>query len=252
MCLLFFSYRLTPGYRLVLAANRDEFLERPTAPLDYIDEEKTILAGRDLRSGGTWLGLGKQGRVAAITNYRQGGILRSDAPSRGEIIDSFLRSGDSAEQFLSRLQTKAHRYNGFSLVMGDNKNLFYFSNRNRNGTPEPLKPGFHGLCNHFLDTPWPKLVRGKRLLRPEMVETDIVDPERIFALLQDSWRPEDDSLPETGVGLEWERLLGTIFIDGSNYGTRSSAVITIKENGETSFHEKTWNHDGKGEFLVSY
>ncbi len=252
MCLLFFSYKLTPGYNLVLAANRDEFLDRPTAPLDYIDREKTILAGRDLRDGGTWLGLGKHGKIAAITNFRKGDTPRTDAPSRGEIIDSFLKSGDPAKKFITQLREKAHRYNGFNLLAGDGNGLFYFTNQKVDKAITPLKPGYYGLCNHFLDSPWPKLVRGKKRLKPEMVETNKVDPTKIFSLLQDTWRPDDNSLPRTGVGLKWERLLGSIFINAPNYGTRSSAVITIKENGKTSFYEKNYDRDAKNDSIVCF
>ncbi len=252
MCLLFLSFKLTPGYRLVLAANRDEFLDRLTAPLHYRDEEKTILAGRDMQGGGTWLGLSKRGKIAAITNFRQGGILRSDAPSRGEIIDSYLRSDDSVEDFLAELQKKGGEYNGFNLILGGVDSLFYFTNQGVKKNPVALKPGFYGLCNHFLDSPWPKLVRGKKLLRPVMVETEIIKPATIFSLLQDSWRPEDNSLPETGVGLEWERLLGSIFIDGESYGTRSSAVITVNESGEAMFCEKTYYRNKKNDDVVCF
>lgn len=250
MCLLFISFKLTPGYRLVLAANRDEFRHRPTVPLDYIDDEKTILAGRDLQGGGTWLGLSRKGKIAAITNFRKGGILRNDAPSRGKIIDSYLRSGDTAEEFLAALQKKGSEYNGFNLILGDMDSLFYYTNQEVEKNPVALKPGFYGLCNHFLDSPWPKLVRGKKLLRPVMVESEKIEPTTLFSLLTDSWHPEDNSLPETGVGLEWERLLGSIFIDGEFYGTRSSAVITISENGEAIFCEKTYCRNKKNDDVV--
>ncbi|WP_457576656.1 NRDE family protein [Desulfomarina sp.] len=252
MCLLFISFKLTPGYRLVLASNRDEFLHRLTAPLTYIDEDKTILAGRDLQGGGTWLGVNKRGKIAAITNFRKGGVLRSDAPSRGEIIDSYLRNDDSAEEFLAKLQKKGREYNGFNLILGDIDKLFYYTNQGLEKNPAVLEPGFYGLCNHFLDSPWPKLVRGKKLLKPVMVETENVKPAMLFSLLKDSWRPEDNSLPETGVGLEWERLLGSIFIDGEFYGTRSSAVITINDNGEIVFCEKTYHRNKKNDDVVCF
>jgi len=252
MCLLFFSFKLTPGYRFVLAGNRDEFLHRPAAPLHYIDEEKTILAGRDLQGGGTWLGLSKRGQIAAITNFRKGGMVRTDAPSRGEIIDSYLRSDDTAEEFLAKLQKQGADYNGFNLILGDVNSLFYYTNQETEKNPVALKPGFYGLCNHFLDSPWPKLVRGKKLLRPVMVETEKIKPWTLFSLLKDSWQPEDDSLPETGIGLEWERLLGSIFIDGESYGTRSSAVITIKENGKTVFCEKTYCRNKENDHVVCF
>lgn len=243
MCLLFCSYRKTPGYRLVIAANRDEFLKRPTARLDYIDKENQILAGLDLLGGGTWLGVHRDGRIGALTNYRKKEKITGDAPSRGEIVASYLSSKGDSLQFLKNLSEKASQYNGFSLILGDGNDLYYFNNQQNRITP--LSPGFYGLSNHFLDSPWPKVIRGKDLLKPVMVDTDNVDPNKIFTLLKDDHCPPDTSLPDTGVGLEWERLLGSIFIDSQEYGTRSSAVITIGYRGETVFTEKTYDGGNK-------
>ena len=237
MCLLFFSYRMTPGYRLVVAANRDEFLARPTARLDYLDREKTLLAGRDLQGGGTWLGITAGLRFAAITNYREPAANRLNAPSRGELLMNYLAGKMDAGEYLQDVAAKASLYNGFNLIVGDSRELYYFSNKL--SAPRLLSPGFYGLSNHLLDTPWPKVLRGKELLRPHMVETDHIDASLLLGLLADSHRPPDHQLPETGVGLAWERLLGTIFIDGANYGTRSSAVITVTDAGAVEFTEKT-------------
>jgi uncharacterized protein with NRDE domain len=237
MCLLFVSYRTTPGYRLVVAANRDEFLARPTAPLGFLDQDKTILAGRDLQGGGTWLGITAGLRFAAITNYRDPAVNRPDAPSRGEILLDYLSGEMAAGQYMEILAAKALMYNGFNLILGDARELYYYSNKSE--APRLLSPGFYGLSNHLLDTPWPKVLRGKELLRPHMVETERVEPQVLLDLLADQHHPPDDQLPETGVGLEWERLLGTICIDSANYGTRSSAVITVTEAGVVEFTEKT-------------
>ncbi len=237
MCLLFFSYRTTPGYRLVVAANRDEFLARPTAKLDYLNREKTLLAGRDLQGGGTWLGITAGLRFAAITNYREPAANRLNSPSRGAILMNYLVGEMGAGEYLQNLAVKASIYNGFNLIVGDSRELYYFSNKTH--APRLLKPGFYGLSNHLLDTPWPKVLRGKELLRPHMVETDRVDAPLLHDLLADSHCPPDHQLPETGVGLAWERLLGSIFIDGAHYGTRSSAVITVTDIGAIEFTEKT-------------
>ena len=237
MCLLFFSYKTTPGYRLVVAANRDEFVARPTARLDFLDQEKTLLAGRDLQGGGTWLGITAGLRFAAITNYREPAANRPDAPSRGEILMDYLTGEMAAGEYLQILAAKAAVYNGFNLILGDARDLYYYSNKINK--PRLLVPGFYGLSNHLLDSPWPKVERGKELLRPGMVETDHVDPLVLLDLLADHHCPPDDLLPETGVGFVWERLLGPIFIDTPNYGTRSSAVITVTEDGCVEFSEKT-------------
>ena len=237
MCLLFFSYRTTPGYRLVVAANRDEFLSRPTAPLGYLDKNKIVLAGRDLQGGGTWLGITAQLKFAAITNYREPAANRADAPSRGEILKNYLSGELDAGQYMSSLAANGDKYNGFNLILGDRKKLYYYSNRSVG--PQLLAPGFYGLSNHLLDVPWPKVVRGKELLRPLMVETARIDPFQLFGALKDRQPPPDEQLPDTKVGLDWERLLSTIFIDGADYGTRSSAVITVTEEGCVKFIEET-------------
>ncbi len=238
MCLLFFSYRNTPGYRLVVAANRDEYLARPTAGLDFIDKEKTILAGRDLQGGGTWLGITASLRFAAITNYRDPGTTRQNAPSRGEILLSYLSGEMPARDYLQALMPRASEYNGFNLILGDDQELYYYSNKLSG--PRLLPPGYYGLSNHLLDTPWPKVLRGKNLLHSAMVETKGVQPLRLIELLADRHQPPDNQLPDTGVGLAWERLLGRIFIEGVNYGTRSSAVISVNDAGGVEFTEKTY------------
>lgn len=237
MCLLFFSYQKTPGYKLVLAANRDEFLCRPTAPLDFLDQEKTILAGRDLQGGGTWLGITVQLKFAAITNYREPAKKHAEVPSRGEILLNYLTGERDACHYVHSLAENGDRYNGFNLIIGDSENLYYYSNKSVG--PKLLTPGFYGLSNHLLDVPWPKVVRGKNLLYPSLVDTDNVDPMQVFSILEDARKPTDDQLPDTGIGLEWERLLSTIFIDGKTYGTRSSAVITVSDSGDIKFIEKS-------------
>ena len=239
MCLLFFSYRMTPGYPLVVAANRDEFLARPTARLDYLNAGKTLLAGRDLRGGGTWLGISADLRFAAITNYRNPAANRPEAPSRGEILMNYLTGTMSASSYLQALAKEGEKYNGCNVILGDARNLYSYSNIS--GEIERLSPGFYGLSNHLLDTPWPKVVRGKELLYPYMVATDQIQPQILLQLLTDSRRPADEELPSTGVGLEWERLLSTIFIDGPGYGTRSSAIISVGDGGKIDFTEHTWS-----------
>lgn len=242
MCLVFFSYNCTPGYRLVLAANRDEFLDRPTAPLGYFAGGRTILAGRDLQGGGTWLGVSHSGKLAAITNYRDPACLKSSAPSRGEIIPEYLQSEHSAQHFLQEFVTGANIYNGFNLLVADTEGMYYFSNID--GGIVRLTPGVYGLSNHFLDSPWPKVVRGKTRFGAILEQQQEVDHRQLFTLLEDKERPPDEELPDTGVGVAWERLLSSIFIQGSTYGTRSSAVIDVRDDGETTFTERTFIHTG--------
>ena len=236
MCLLFLSLRTTPGYRLVLAANRDEFYARPTAPLALLDSQRQIYGGRDLQGGGTWLGISAGRRLAALTNYRDPAAQRVGAPSRGAIVLDFLSGSTSGEAYLQDLERRAKVYNGFSLIVGDDRGLYYFCSR----VPgyRRLAPGFYGLSNHLLDTPWPKVRRGKELLRPHLV--DCFDAEGAFAALGDRLPALDQELPETGVGLDWERLLSPIFIAGQSYGTRSSTLLTIDDQGAVDFWEESY------------
>ena len=238
MCLLFFSYKTTPGYKLVLAANRDEFLVRPTEPLAFLDNSKTILAGRDVQGGGTWLGITSGLRLGALTNYRAVADNRLDAPSRGEILMDYFNGKHSAQDYIQSLSERGTTYNGFNVIMGDGEGLYYYSNRGPK--PRALEPGFYGLCNHLLDTPWPKVKRGKELLRSAMVESDRIDHHQLFSLLEDSWCPPQKQLPDTGIGLDWEQLLSSMFIDGETYGTRSSAVITVDAEDRVEFTEKSY------------
>ncbi len=240
MCLVLFSYKTTPGHKLVLGANRDEFLERPTLALDYFDVGKTILAGRDLRGGGTWLGVNIFGKIAAITNYRDPVFNTRSGLSRGLIIRDYLESRESPKSFLLKLAQNGDNYNGFNLLAGDMKELLYYSNAS--GEIKRLVPGLYGLSNHLLDTAWPKVARGKEKLRNVLSQSKSEMIPAIFSLLEDTVRPKDIELPETGVGVEWERLLSTIFISAPTYGTRSSAALSVTENNEVTFVERTFTH----------
>ena len=238
MCLILISYRKSPDYRLILAANRDEFYDRPTEPAGFWEDAPQILGGRDLKAGGTWLGINKSGRFAAITNYRDPGSYMPDAPSRGALVRGFLESVAAPLEYFADLKGETGKYNGFNLIAGDLERLCYFSNRD--GSPIELPPGIYGLSNHLLDTPWPKVELGKSLLGSVM-DRGSFTAEDIFRLLANSERPDDESLPETGVGLEWERILSSVFIASPVYGTRSSTAVMIDNSGEVTFIEKVFN-----------
>ncbi len=240
MCLILFSYKNYPGYRLVLAANRDEFLARPTAPLDYHYNGEQILCGKDLRSGGTWLAVGSDGRMGAITNFRDPARVNQSAPSRGRIIPDFLRSDQTAAEYLKNLKRAADLYNGFNLLLADGDQLFYYSNIT--DQIQKLKPGIYGLSNHLLDSDWPKVNRGKMLFQQCLDSNAELDRDKLFTLLADSSQPPDAMLPETGVGVEWERILSPLFIHSRDYGTRSSAIIGVTDDGEIHFDELSYEH----------
>lgn len=247
MCLLIFSYKMIPDVNLAVAANRDEFYARPTLPLGYLDNNRTVIGGRDLEAGGTWMGATTTGKFAALTNYRQGGAGKSGLSSRGEIVLDFLSSDISAEKFSTELFDKARKYDGFNFICCDGRQLVYFSNRG----PEPqiLGPGLYGVSNSLLDVPWPKVKRAKQSLAPHLtgdVSIDIAQAGRdeIINMLQDQHVPADEDLPDTGVGLSWERTLGSIFIDSPGYGTRSSAIVFMTDKNAV-FHEATYVREGE-------
>lgn len=244
MCFLVLSYRQHTRYRLVLATNRDEFYARPTAPAVYWDDVPALLAGRDLQGGGTWLGVTRTGRWAALTNVREPGRQIPDAPTRGALVAEYLAGTMDPHAYLEAVRRRADRYHGFNLILGDTRHLYYFGNRSPG--IRVLEPGLYGLSNHRLDTPWPKVERGKAALAAAL-DADRVDPERLFEFLMDTEQAPDEALPDTGVGLTWERLLSPIFIESSTYGTRVSTVVLIDYKGRVTFIERTYRADGDGQ-----
>ena len=247
MCLIVFAYNVHPSYKLVLAANRDEFYERPSSAADFWKNHPNVLAGRDLKNGGTWLGITKDGKYAAVTNYRDPSTLKSSASSRGKLVSDYLIGNQDVETYLRKISSKVAQYNSFNLFLGDDNDLFIFSSR---GEKQKLKPGIYGLSNHLLDSPWPKVTRSKRMLKAALEKKGDALEGELFALLSDRRVPPDDKLPSTGIGLEWERLLSSIFIESPIYGTRSSTILLIGKNRRVRFVEK--NFDGQKEpWIVS-
>jgi len=237
MCLILLAWRTHPDYPLILAGNRDEFHARPTSPAGFWEHWPQILAGRDLEHGGTWLGIARSGRLAAVTNYRDGRVLRRGTRSRGELVSGYLTSDQAPERFLQEVHAQRSAYDGFNLLAGTLDGLFYYSNRGER--PSALKPGIYGLSNHLLDSPWPKVERGKA----ELANLVGLSPEplidRLLAVLADRTIAPDHALPDTGVGLDRERILSTAFIDTPTYGTRSSTVLVVDAAGQVSFTERT-------------
>ncbi len=243
MCTIVFSYKNTPGYRLVLIANRDEFSNRPTAPLAYWPDNVGILAGRDLQEGGTWLGVNSRGKLSAITNYREPQTSVGEYSSRGEVVLQYLSGNGDEEDYLQNLIPRAQDYRGFNLLIGDSDEMYCFSNRDTG--VKRLPPGVYGLSNHLLDSGWPKVKRGKMLLESAL-NTPHFGTDELFGVLGDTHLPPEKDLPDTGIGITWERLLASIFITSGMYGTRSSAVITIRDDGYIEFTERTFLHDDDG------
>jgi uncharacterized protein with NRDE domain len=239
MCLILLSLRDRPDLPLAVAANRDEFYDRPTAPAGFWRDERGILAGRDLQCGGTWLGVTRRGRLAALVNYREPPASRPERRSRGMLVTDFLRSERTGEEFLEQLRIEAHAFSGFSMIFGSVESLYFFSNR---GEAEPLLgPGIHGQSNHLPNMSWPKVDRGKDAMKEALNSRDENPQDRLFEILGDRTVPEDRRLPDTGVGLELERTLAPIFVTGNGYGTRSSTVILIDSSSNLTFIERTYN-----------
>ena len=237
MCLILFGYKISRKYPLILAANRDEFYQRPTDRMHFWQSNPSILAGKDLDQGGTWFGVNKNGTFAALTNYRDPAAIKHNAPSRGEIIIDFLESKKPSETYFNAVKKKADLYNGFNLIFGSKEELFWFSNLKN--TIEKISPGIHGLSNRFLDTPWPKVASGKRAL--EQVINENISSESLFSILTDQSIPDDSLLPHTGVELEWERILSPLFIQSDIYGTRSSTVMLMDKDGHIEITERTYD-----------
>jgi len=238
MCLIIFAYRHHPRYPFILAANRDEFYTRPTSQAHFWDDCPDLLAGRDLKYGGTWMGITRSGRFAAVTNFRDISEFREHPLSRGLMVKDFLMDRTSPEVFLQAIIPREEKYNGFNLLVGDMKSLVYYSNRSRK--MKVLGPGIYGLSNHLLDTPWPKVLRTRRAMADLIDGTDPVDMKSLTGILYDRTRAEDSELPDTGFGLEWEGVLSSPFIITPTYGTRAATVILLDTSGHVRFEEHSF------------
>ncbi len=251
MCLILLAWQAHPDYPLVVAANRDEFFVRPAAPAAFWREAPQVLAGRDLEAGGTWLGASREQRFAALTNYREGGKQRVDARSRGALVADFLSGKTSPVAYLAQVAATAADYNGFNLFVADGEDLGYYSNRG-DGQVRWLKPGFYGLSNHLIDTPWPKLASAKASFAEALSGLPAATP--FFELLADQEIVPDSHLPETGVPIAWERVLSAVFVRSESYGTRASTLLTRRRDGQTTLIERSFDANAQaiGEVCESF
>lgn len=239
MCLILLGWQSHSAYPLVVAANRDEFYRRPSAAADYWPEAADVLAGRDLEAGGTWLGITRNRRFAAVTNVREPGAAPGEK-SRGNLTREFLVGNQGTEAYLASIDPE--RYSGFNLLVSDGISLGYLSNRLPSG-PTLLSPGVYGLCNRNLDTPWPKLVQAREAFAAAMDQP--LEKEVFFNILADDQIAPDDKLPNTGVSLEWERRLSAIFVKSAEYGTRASTVAWMSPQGGFCFEERSFGAEGR-------
>ncbi len=279
MCLIVVAWQAHPDFPLVVAANRDEFYERPTQDAEPWPEAPHIIAGRDLQAGGTWMGISTTGRFAAITNVREPGVPKGEL-SRGALTRDFLLGDQSAETFLAGIDNS--RYSGYNLLLSDGRELWYQSNRHGlemktplmkakpvslSPAPSPaasgrgeiraplrdshkacdggsrrLQPGIYAVSNHLLDTPWPKLVSARSRFAEALPK--LPEREDLFAILADDEIVPDEDLPNTGVPLDWERLLSAIFVKSDDYGTRASTVLACDKHGSVSLEERRFGVRG--------
>jgi uncharacterized protein with NRDE domain len=242
VCLLLIAHDAHPDYRLLVAANRDEFHARPSLPANRWLDPPGILGGRDLESGGTWLALHEGGRFAAVTNVRSGRGVRRGARSRGLIVTDFLTGDKDAPAFAMSLASNARDYDGFNLLVHDGLHLTWYSNQA--DTPRTLGAGIYTLSNAELDTRWPKTERLRSGFDAAMSGHSGDPVSALFEVLRDAKRASDDLLPDTGVGRDMESTLSSIFIEGSDYGTRCSTILTIDRDGHARFCERRYDSSG--------
>ena len=235
MCLIVFSWKLVPQCPLLLAANRDEFFDRPAQPAEWWNEHPNVYAGRDLKAGGTWLGIDRNGRFAGITNIRNAHAPALEKRSRGELVANFLRGRLDAAAYLEQVRATGHEYNGFNLIFGDEHAMYWISNDDPSSF-RALEPGIYGLSNGSLDTPWPKIVRAKAQFASLLCQG--APDDAYFEMLADTTRAADSRLPDTGVSLEWERLLSPICIESDHYGTRASTLVRVLNGGHAELRER--------------
>ena len=242
MCLILFSYQQHPKYKAIIAANRDEFFERESKAADYWIDNKDVLAGRDMTSKGTWLGLHRNGRFIAITNYRDMKKERKDAKSRGDLSRKFLIEEISVDQLVEYIRTDKDAYNGFNLLLSDDRFDSFYHYSNVNDKITQIDRGIHGLSNELLDSPWPKVTVGKSSLEV-ITSQNSFETLDLIEMLTNGQEAPDEELPETGISYELEKKLSPVFISMKGYGTRCSTAILIDYDNNISFTEVSYDEN---------
>ena len=238
MCLLTFAWKTHPEYKLIFASNRDEFYKRNTAPAQYWDNAPNVLAGKDLEAGGTWMGIHRNGRFTALTNYRDIENIKSQAPSRGMLTLDYLQGTNAPQTYLEGIFSNIDAYNGFNLLTGTPEELYYLSNYEHK--IRKLEPGIYGLSNALLDSDWFKVNRLKTKFT-DIIEQADFSTQTLLDTLQDTTKPQDNQVQQTGLPMDRERMLSSVFIESPNYGTCSSAIILMDYNNQVSFVERVYN-----------
>ena len=242
MCILFIAVNQHPNYPLIIAANRDEFHNRPTLQSQFWEHQDNVLAGRDLQAGGTWMGINKNGRLSALTNVRDPQKIMPDATSRGELVSNYLTQHPSPKSYLGALRQTKDNYNGYNLLFGQWNDLWVYNNHTDKA--QRLEAGVFGLSNADLDSPWPKINQGVGKLKSHCQQAGPIDTQKLFDILLDQQQSTDDLLPKTGVPIEWERKLSSIFIQSDDYGTRSATLLMIDNDKQVSWLEHSFDSSG--------
>jgi len=243
MCLLVLAWLSHPRYRLVVAGNRDEFHDRPAAPLGWWTDVPGILAGRDLRAGGTWMGLSRSGRFGVVTNFRNAEAAASEgSPSRGQLVPRYLGDDRAPGPFVEELSEAAPRFAGFNLLVGGPSALHFYSNAVGEG-PRELPPGIYGLSNHRLDEPWPKLTRTRARFAAALEDEDPA-PADLLAMLADRESAGATGTATSGLSEELERALSAPFVRHDHYGTRCSTLVRVEHGGRSVVHERRFDARG--------
>ena len=242
MCILFIAVNQHPLYPLIIAANRDEFHARPTQAAHFWENDNNILAGKDLTAGGTWMGINTKGSIAALTNIRAPGKERENAITRGELVTNFINKNNKQNDYLQTLRSTHDHYNGYNLLFGNIDQLQVYNSFE--DTAYELEDGVYGLSNASLNSPWPKLDMGRSALANYCSHADILSHEHLFELLGNNLPAKDEELPDTGIPLELEKKLSSIFIISPEYGTRSSTVLLVDKNKKVYWEERTFSNTG--------
>ncbi len=238
MCLISIAYQCHPKYKLILLANRDEFYQRPTKEAHWWEEDNSVFGGKDLQAGGSWLSVSKKGKIGAITNYRMPSRVIKNKTSRGQILGDYMLSDHEEKNYIDKISSSAENYEGYNLLFGSQDKLYHYSNINQKLTT--INPGIHALSNHLLNTPWPKVEKAKKVM-DELIESgNVFDVDTAFTLFSDKQIAPDDQLPYTGIGLNYERYLSSIFIDIPQYGTRATTLLLIDNKNQVFFEEREY------------
>ena len=249
MCILFIANKMRDDYPLIIAANRDEFYVRPTAPSTFWESHPHLLAGQDLEANGTWMGVTRNGKIAALTNVRDPRNINSNAVSRGELVANWLKQDpgkmerDAQSQYSATLEKTRHQFNGYNLLFGNVDALQVYNNVNN--STHSIDTGVYGLSNADIATPWPKVTQGVSALNDYVQQQSTINEEDLFDILRHENKAEDALLPDTGIGYEWEKALSSIFIQTEKYGTRTSTLLLVDKNNTLTWKERCFSDKGE-------